>query len=82
MAGAPAFDLTRFAHSCGLSPKELRAELARHAALLQTEEGDMIFHLLIGMGLLSQNLNELPRSRFVSLCQTNYQYCKAALSPA
>ena len=75
--GAPGFDLVRLCLSSNISLRRARREFANYMQSIKIEPEALISEVLVALGLIGTNLEELPEYRYLAMCASCLDYLRA-----
>jgi hypothetical protein len=74
--GAPALDMVRFCMSANVNLRRAHREFLYYASAIQISLEELVFEIVVGLGLIGTNLNEFPEDRFVDLCKSIFDFLR------
>lgn len=75
--GIPFFDLMKFCQSFQVPRYFTRKEILTHCRILDCNMRDARFYLIAALALLGQNLDQFPRSAYINLSHSLFNYITA-----
>jgi len=75
--GAPGFDLIVLCQSINVSLERAYKEILTYISSIHISSEDFVAELIAALGLIGLDLNQLPESRYLALCERTIDYVRA-----